>query len=187
MIKSSIIVIIFFLLSTIIFCSCENDLKEVEHLSGSSIVGPTESSKNLNLLYTDSGKMQFRLKAPDMEHFVYGVKEPYSEFNKGVYIEYFDENHRVKTILKANYAIRYDNTKKMEAKYKVEVTNENGEILRTEKIIWDEENRRIYTNEYVEITTKREILKGTGMEANQDFSEWEIKQVSGTIPLDQNE
>ena len=75
----------------------------------------------------------------------------------------------------------------MEAKYKVEVTNENGEILRTEKIIWDEENRRIYTNEYVEITTKREILKGTGMEANQDFSEWEIKQVSGTIPLDQNE
>ncbi len=187
MIKSFFIFFVFCFLSIFTFTSCENDLKEVEHLSGSGKTSPTESSKNLNLLYTDSGKMQFRLKAPYMEHFVYGVKEPYSEFNKGVYIEYYDENHKVKTILKSNYAIRYDNTKKMEAKYKVEVTNENGEILRTEKIIWDEENRRIYTNEYVEITTKREILKGTGMEANQDFTEWEIKEVSGTIPLDQNQ
>jgi LPS export ABC transporter protein LptC len=187
MIKSFILFLGIILLHVLIFTSCENDMKVVEHLSGRGEITPSESSKNLNLLYTDSGKMQFRLKSPYMEHFVYGVKEPYSEFNKGVYIEYYDENHKVKTILKADYAIRFDNSKKMEAKYKVEVTNENGEILRTEKIIWDEENRKIFTDEYVEITTKREILKGKGMEANQDFSEWEIKEVSGTIPLDQNQ
>ncbi|MBK6833790.1 MAG: LPS export ABC transporter periplasmic protein LptC [Bacteroidetes bacterium] len=44
---------------------------------------------------------------------------------------------------------------------------------------------KIYTDAYVEITTKREIIKGTGMEANEDFSEWEIKNVSGTLPLDE--
>ena len=159
-------------------------MKVIEQLSGNGKIMPSETSVNLNLLYTDSGKMQFRLKAPSMEHYVIGVKDPYSEFPKGVYIEYYDDLNRVKTILKSNYAIRYDNSKKMEARYKVEVVNENGEVLKTEKIIWDEEINKIFTDEYVEIKTKKEVIKGKGMEANQDFSQWEIKEVSGSIPID---
>ncbi len=184
MIKSFLFYFIFLFSVIIIFTSCENDMKVIEQLSGKEKLIPSESSVNLNLLYTDSGKMQFRLKAPAMDHFVNGVKEPYSEFPKGVYIEYYDDLNRVKTILKANYGIRYDNSKKMEARYKVEVINENGEVLKTEKINWDEERHKIFTDEYVEIKTKRELIKGKGMEADQDFSQWEIKEVSGTIPLD---
>jgi LPS export ABC transporter protein LptC len=184
MIKSFLYNFIFLLIVSIIIPSCENDIKIIEQLSVKEKLIPSESSVNLNLLYTDSGKMQFRLKAPAMDHFVNGVKEPYSEFPKGVYIEYYDDLNRVKTVLKANYAIRYDNSKKMEARYKIEIINENGEILKTEKISWNEDQHKIFTDEYVEIKTKRELIKGKGMEADQDFSQWEIKEVSGTIPLD---
>ena len=184
MIKSFLYNSLFLFFGIFIFTSCENDMKVIEQLSGNGKIMPSETSVNLNLLYTDSGKMQFRLKAPSMEHYVIGVKDPYSEFPKGVYIEYYDDLNRVKTILKSNYAIRYDNSKKMEARYKVEVVNENGEVLKTEKIIWDEEINIIFTDEYVEIKTKKEVIKGKGMEANQDFSQWEIKEVSGSIPID---
>lgn len=167
------------------FIACENDLKVVEHISGKGKLTPTESSVNLNVVYTDSGKIEFRLKAPYMEHFVNGTKEPYTEYNKGIYIEQYGDNYQLIATIKSNYAIRYDNLKKMEARYKVEIMNIDGEILKTEKITLDEQTKKIYTDQYVEIKTKHEVIKGVGMEANQDFTEWEIKEVSGTLPLNE--
>lgn len=174
------IIYILMVLLSVSFFSCENDLKQVELLTQKGKVVPTESSTNFNVLYTDSGAMQFRLKAPIMEHYLVGVKDPYSEFAKGVYVEYYNYNNEVKSTIKANYAIRYDVSKKMEAKNKVEIVNADGEKLKTDHIVWDEEKHKIYTDKYVEITTKRETIKGTGMEANEDFSNWEIKNVIGT-------
>jgi len=185
--KSCKITLVFLLALAAFFVSCENDLKEVALLTQKGKLVPTESSTQLNVLYTDSGAMQFRLKAPLMDHYLVGVKDPYSEFLKGVYIEHYGKGNTVKTTIKADYAIRYDVSHKMEAKYKVEIVNENGEKLKTEHVVWDEEKHKIYTDAYVEITTKREIIKGTGMEANEDFSEWEIKNVSGTLPLDEKQ
>lgn len=173
------------ILALVLLCSCENDLNQIALLTQKGKVVPTESSTNLNVLYTDSGAMQFRLKAPLMEHYVIGVKDPYSEFLKGVYIEHYGDDNMVKSTIKANYAIRYDVSKKMEAKYKVEIVNVNGEILKTEHLVWDEEKNKIYTDAFVEIVTKRERIQGTGMEANEDFSEWEIKNVIGSLPLDE--
>lgn len=180
------IVTAFLLMLVAFFTSCENDLKEVALLTQKGKLVPTESSTQLNVLYTDSGAMQFRLKAPLMDHYVVGVKDPYSEFLKGVYIEHYGKDNAVKATIKADYAIRYDLSHKMEAKYKIEIINIDGEKLNTEHLIWDEEKHKIYTDAYVEITTKREIIKGTGMEANEDFSEWEIKNVTGTLPLDED-
>lgn len=185
--KLNKILLVFLLMLTAIFTSCENDLSEVALLTQKGKLVPTESSIQLNVLYTDSGAMQFRLKAPMMDHYVIGVKDPYSEFLKGVYIEHYGKDNAVKTTIKANYAIRYDVSRKMEAKYKIEIVNVDGEKLNTESLTWDEEKHKIFTDAYVEITTKREIIKGTGMEANEDFSEWEIKNVSGTLPLDEKE
>ena len=57
--------------------------------------------------------------------------------------------------------------------------NVNGEILNTEQLFWDENTRKIYTKEFVKITTKREILTGTGMVADDDFTGWEIENITG--------
>jgi hypothetical protein len=69
----------------------------------------------------------------------------------------------------------------------VEVINKNGEKLETEKLIWDENSQRIYTDAAVKITTDKEIIMGRGMESNQDFSKYELKQVTGTIQLKNDE
>jgi len=174
-----------FTVFTVFLFSCENDLKQVALLTKKGDAMPTEASSMLTVLYTDSGAMQFKLKAPLMEHYMIDVKDPYSEFAKGVYIEYYDSDNKVKSTIKANYAIRYDLSKKMEARYKVEIVNVNGEKLTTEHIVWDEEKHKIYTDQYVEITTKKETITGTGMEANEDFSEWEIKNVIGSVPFEE--
>ena len=74
--------------------------------------------------------------------------------------------------------------KKMEVKYNVEVVNVNGEKLNTEHLIWDEQKKKITSDAFVKITTAKEIIMGKGLEANQDFTQYEIKEVTGTIRIE---
>jgi len=113
-------------------------------------------------------------------------KIPPVETATGIRILYSDSMH-VKSKLTADYGIRYEREQKMEARKNVVVVNEKGETLNTEHLIWDERTEKLRSNEFVKITTKGEIIMGTGFEANQDFSKYKIFNIKGTIPLNQNE
>jgi len=172
-----------FLLIAVTFFSCQNNTKEIAEVTKKDAIFPTDHGKQVEILYTDSGFVRWRLKSPVMNHYTYNVKERYLEMPEGLYLEFFNDSNKVKTTLKANYGIRYEETKKTEVKYKVVVTNVNGEVLNTEQLFWDEATRKIYTKEFVKITTKKDVLKGKGMTANEDFSDWEIGDPSGTISV----
>lgn len=171
----------------VLLFSCENDMKEVSYITARAEVVPTESSTDLRVMFTDSGNLEFRMLAAQMDHYVLGVSEPYSEFTKGIYIESYDKTNKVKSTMKADYAIRYETSKKMEAKKNIEIVNENGERLKTEHLVWDEETHKIISDTYVEIRTNKEVIQGSGLIANEDFSEWEIQNVTGTIPVNEEE
>ena len=88
------------------------------------------------------------------------------------------------TTLKGDYGIRYEQSKRMEVKYGVEVVNVNGEKLNTEHLIWDEQKKKITSDAFVKITTAKEIIMGKGIESNQDFTQYEIKEITGSIKID---
>ena len=69
------------------------------------------------------------------------------------------------------------------AKNDVVVVNQKGEQLNTEKLLWDENTGKIYSDEFVKITTPDEIIMGKGFEANQDFSKYKIFKVTGNITV----
>jgi LPS export ABC transporter protein LptC len=173
----------FYFFIVLIFLSCQNNTKEIEQVTKKDAIFPTDHGKQVEILYTDSGFVRWRLTSPVMNHYTYNIKERYLEMPEGLYLEFFNDSNKVKTTLKANYGIRYEVSKRTEVKYKVVVTNMNGEVLNTEQLFWDETTRKIYTKEFVKITTKKEILMGTGLEANEDFSEYEIKNISGSISV----
>jgi precorrin-4 methylase len=71
----------------------------------------------------------------------------------------------------------------MTARKNVEVINAKGEKLNTEEIIWDEQKKIIYSNAFVKISTGDEIIWGIGMEANEDFTDYVIKKVTGKVKV----
>jgi LPS export ABC transporter protein LptC len=85
--------------------------------------------------------------------------------------------------LSAKYAIHYDAEHRWEAQNDVVVVNEKGEQLNTEKLIWDEQKEKLYSDQFVKITTPDEIIMGKGFEANQDFSRYKIFNVTGRITV----
>jgi len=182
--KNTLIVFI----AAIIFIlgSCTNDLKDVMALP-SNKKSPSQVGDSVTLLFTDSAQLKIVLKANRMLIFTKNVTEPFTILPKGVFVTFFDQDEKISSTLKANYGIRYDQSKKMEAKYAVEVVNKNGEKLETEKLTWDEFNKTIYTDAFVKITTADQVIMGKGLKSNQDFTKYDIKQVTGTINLKNNE
>ncbi len=75
-------------------------------------------------------------------------------------------------------------TKKMklwELRDSVVVVSEKGEILETELLYWNEPKELVWSDRFVKITGKDEIIMGTGFESDPRLTRWKIKNVSATI------
>lgn len=173
-------------LLTSFITSCENDIDEVNSITAEIQKKlPLQSSKNAEYIYSDSAIVRAKLIAPQIDN--YGGKKPYMELPFGMNVVFFQQDKKEQTKLTANYGIGYDNgngvIEKMEAKGNVIVINEKGEKLNTEHLIWNTFTKKIYTDAFVKITTKDQVICGDGMEADQDFSEYQIKNVTGTFDV----
>jgi lipopolysaccharide assembly outer membrane protein LptD (OstA) len=49
--------------------------------------------------------------------------------------------------------------------------------------MWNQAEKKIYATGFVRITTPDEIIYGNGLEAKEDFSEYTIKKVTGTVKI----
>ncbi|OFY87029.1 MAG: LPS export ABC transporter periplasmic protein LptC, partial [Bacteroidetes bacterium RIFOXYA2_FULL_33_7] len=107
----------------------------------------------------------------------------YINFPEGIYVTFYTKNREIQSTLKANRAIYYESEKLWEAHEDVVAVNEDGDILNTELLYWDENTEKIYSDKHVRIRTKDEILFGEGFESNQEFTKYKIKKLTGTVSL----
>ncbi len=173
-IKSNVIVFI-----TLLF-SCENSIEKINLITQTNNF-PVESGKNIELLYSEYGNTTFKLISPKYEKFI--GENPYIKFPQGLHVQFFDSLMKVSSDLTCKYAIKYEKEKKIEGKNDVVVVNSKGEKLNTEYLIWDERKDMIYTNKFVKITTKDEVIMGEGLESNSSFTKYKIMKIKGTIKV----
>ncbi len=162
-----------------ILCSCENDIKEVESLTNKK-KEPISKGKNVELIYSEKANVKIKVTAPLMEEYGEG-EEKYYEMTEGIKVMFYDTSLHVTSTLTSKYAIHNIGKRVMEAKNDVVIVNDKAEKLNTEHLIWYEDSSKIYSDEFVKITTKDEIIMGEGMEADQDFSKWKIFKIKGII------
>lgn len=158
--------------------SCVNDVNEVNEAAKLAAPG-IEKGKNIELYYSEDGIVKVRVTAPVVTR--YFTNDPYTEFNDGLNVDFFNDSMRVITNLTANYGIRYENEMKTIMRNDVQVINEKNEHLSTEELIWDEKRHIIYSEKFVKITTPDQVLYGEGMEADEELTRYIIKKPQGTI------
>jgi LPS export ABC transporter protein LptC len=167
-------------LQLIIISGCENDIEKIKLVAKKSKT-PTETGKHVEIYYSDSARIRLQIKAERMDH--YPTENPYLEMTDGVEVLFYDDSMQIKSKLTANYAIHMEKERKMEARKNVVVINEKGEQLNTEHLIWDEQTARIFSDEFVKITTSDEIIYGQGFESNQNFTKYRINKIKGNIKI----
>lgn len=166
--------------------SCENDIKKVEMLDRSDTM-PVEIAENIKVYYSDSGMLRAYLQSPLMLKFE-EEEEPYIEFPKGVKVIFYDSLEREQTQITARYGINYEDKRLMEARNKVVVINyEKDEKLETERLVWNQRKRIIFSDVFVKITTRDKVIYGDGLESDESFTKYTIKNPSGVIEADEDE
>lgn len=164
--------------------SCGNDTEGLKTVSVPEPI-PSAIYKNYEIFYSDSGLTQVKLAGITLEQFN-GEKgeEPYDNMKDSLHIWFYDQDMNVQSELIADNAIRNRVTGKMEAFGNVIVYNEKGERLNTERLLWDEKKEKILTNDSVTITKTSQVIKGIGLESDQNFINYEIRNVSGIFNVD---
>ena len=144
--------------------------------------GPIAETKDILTLYSDSAKLQIKLTSPLQLQYESGD----GVYPKGIDLIFYDKKGGVNNTLRANYGKYIRQKDAYIIRGNVVLHNPNkGETLRTEELQWDRQTRKIFTDKFVTIQTKDEILKGHGLTANQDFSKWKITKPSGIVTLQQ--
>lgn len=168
-------------LAGIILFSCSNDIAEVKKVTDKYEL-PTQTVRNSTIQMTDSGLLNFVLKAGQIDHYT-GKENPRDVFSNGVEITTYTIDGKPETTIKALNGIHLPKEDKMEARDSVVLENNKGKKLETELLIWDQKAKKIHTDKFVKIITETEILFGEGLNAKEDFSEYEIQNITGRIKV----
>lgn len=163
----------------IITFSCKNDIAKVNNISAID-KHPDEQAKDITIIYSDSGIINFTLSSKLMNKFI--NNDPYTEFPQGLKLSSFDKQGILKTTLTANYASSYENRKTMEARGKVIIINhKNEETIETEHIVWDQMRKTIYSDVFVKRTNLTGVMYGDGFDADETFSKYTIRNPRATF------
>ena len=160
--------------------SCTNDPVEVRKFNSDKIL-PVSSTKNIEMLYSDSATLRAKIKAPQRD--TYLGDDEYIEFTKGVDMIFYDKDGIESGHMVAKYAISYNKKEQMIARNDVQLWNAEGKRLNTEELIWDQKTGRIHSEKFSKITSPTEVIYGDGFESDQDFSKYRIVNISGIVSV----
>ena len=184
LIKYKVHIFIILLLSGALLISCE---KKGTFIPKSDLLSlPSVTGRDFETVFTDSGMVQLILSAPLMEKYD-NKEEPYTEFRKGLKVILFKGEQDTIGKVTAKYGKYTEKDNLWELKDSVVVINSNNDKLETELLYWDETKDLIYTDRFVKISSRDQIMQGYGFESDTHLEHRRLKKVSATIYLNDEE
>lgn len=147
--------------------------------------GPTRIMKNAHVIFKDSGFIKIDLRSSLVNEYA-SADTPYTEFPKGLELNYFNKSIDSPGYLRADWAIMNEMKGKYEGKGNVVVISEEGDTLKTASLFWDRKNRLVYTYDTAYIITKAgdSLQANNGLEARDDLKEYTFYNNRGVKFID---
>jgi LPS export ABC transporter protein LptC len=143
--------------------------------------GPLSEGEDITMHYSEKDIVKVMLKAKKIFEFQNGDRE----FPEGIYMEFYDEFGKLNSTLQANSAYFFKEENKWRGRGKVEVINTaKQEQLNTEELFWKPDTKKIFTDKFVTIKLQNEVIYGTGLDAAQDLSTYQIKNPEGEFVVE---
>lgn len=165
--------------------ACKNDLDRVAAIEVPADA-PDRLTTDAEYYYSDSGRVRNRLRAGTIAEYTAG-EQPRTELGNGVELTFFDSTGHEGSRLTARRGRIWGKQRRMEVEEQVVFTNVRGERLETEQLIWSQDSDRVYTNRPVKVTRARDIIYGQGLDAEQDFSRYTVRRITGTLFLERSD
>lgn len=161
--------------------SCGQEKIQTAKIADSSAVSedmPDQISWDAEVIFVDSSFTKAILNAERAR--VYNERME-TLLDGGVKVKFMDKESKKKvSTLTADSARIDDKTKDMLAKGDVVVISDSSNTkLETSLLMWDNKTEKLYSTEFVRITSPNEILEGYGFESDQNLTNYKVMNVSG--------
>lgn len=160
--------IIFFF---IILISCKEE-KVQPKIDTSKFTGeiPVHESWNSKVYFSEDGKLKAILYAEHLQK--YELKK--ETLLEKIKIDFYDKKQNNASQLTAERGKVDDLSRDMYAFENVIAQNDSGVVLKTEMLKWRNSDQKIVTDKFVSIKTKKEIIEGYGLEADQSLNNYVV-------------
>lgn len=171
----------FYILSVLLFLSACQERRE--HTAPA--VNPRDSvsmmvSYGVNTLVSDSGMMKYRIVAECWE--VNQVRNPSRWiFEKGLFLEQFDEKFHVEAYVQCDTAYYFDQQKLWELRGRVRVRTVDGLRFSSEELYWDQNKHELYSYVYSRLVTPDREMEGTYFLSDERMTHYTISNSKGSF------
>ena len=137
-------------------------------------------SYGVNTLISDSGVIKYRIVTERWD--VNTIKNPTRwTFDKGIFMEQFDENFHIEGYIQADSAWYYDQNKLWELRGRVWIRNVNGLIFNSEELWWDGIRHEFYSHKFSRVVTPERTLEGTYFRSDEHMTHYEVTNSVGSF------
>lgn len=145
---------------------------------------PVMVTRDVSTYISDSGVVRYKIIAKEWK--VFDRLDPSMwTFEKGVYLEKFNNDFSIEATIIADTAYYYDKKELWELRSNVHIENEQNEKFDTNLLFWDQKTEKVYSDQYIRIQQEKKIITGTGFESNQQFTNYAIKKTQGIFPFEE--
>ena len=159
----------------LLLTGCEEKVKpSVAPIPQSEI--PSQESWKSTVTFSDSAKVKAVLWAG---HIAVYAAHRYTLLSDSIHVDFYNESEEHTSLLTARRGKVNDQTQDFEAYENVIVISDSGTILRTERLFWNNADRKIHTDAFVDIVSPTEHIMGHGMVSDQGLKSYKIFRVTG--------
>jgi len=157
--------------------------EQQEYSLPENISTDVEQAENIEIFYSDSALVKVKITGPTMLYHLSG-SEPMQEFPNGVLVVFYGEKGEVTSELTAKNGLRLERSQRVIVSDSVVWKSTNQEMIETEELIWQENQKKVFTKKFARITRPDETIFGYGFEADQNFKNARINAVTGRLKVE---
>lgn len=138
------------------------------------------TSYGVNTLISDSGVIKYRIVTERWE--VNTVKKPSVWiFNKGLFLEQFDETFHINSYIQADTAYYYDQQKIWKLFGRVRILTKDGLRYTSEQLTWDQNRHEMSSDVYSKLVTPERTLQGSYFRSDEKMTRYYVSNSKGSF------
>lgn len=144
---------------------------------------PMMVTYGVNTLISDSGVIKYRIVAERWE--VNQNKKPSRwYFDKGLFLEQFDEKFHVEAYIQCDTAYYYDQQRVWELRSRVRILTKEGLRFSSSQLFWDEIRHELYSYAFSRLVTPERTLQGTFFRSDEKMTKYIVSNSMGSFNSD---
>lgn len=169
-----------FLVFLLMFTACEQPQEHTAPAIHERDSVSMMTTYGVNTLISDSGVIKYRIVTERWD--VNTIKQPTRwTFERGIFLEQFDEKFHIEGYIFADTAWYYDQLKLWELRGRVRIRNVNGLVFRSEELYWDGLKHEFYSHKFSRVVTPERELEGTYFRSDEHMRHYEVTNSVGSF------